>query len=92
MNDTRRDARRDLDRALDAAAVDTEDLDAARWVLLDRLTRHSDDFAATTALQALNTYYAEHRAASPSDAPVRVRNAGLSSMQRLRGSRADRTA
>ena len=75
--------RRDLDFALDAATVGTGDLDAARRVLLDRLTRHSNDFAATTALQALNTYSADtlRRSRPP------VRTAGLSGVDRLRRSR-----
>jgi hypothetical protein len=76
--------RRDLDFALDAAAVATDDLDAARRVLLDRLSRHSNDFAATAALQALNTYAAEQHAGAPTDA--RVRTAGLSGVDRLRRS------
>ncbi len=75
--------RRDLDLALDAATVRTDDLDAARRVLLDRLSRHSDDFAATTALKALNTYTAEQ----PADASANVRAAGLSGLDRLRPSR-----
>jgi len=79
--------RRDLDLALDAATVGTHDLDAARHLLIDRLSRHSNDFAATTALQALNTYSAALRADAPSDAPRRLRTAGLSGVDRLRPSR-----
>ncbi len=75
--------RRDLDLALEAAAVDTADLDEARRVLLDRLTRHSNDFAATTALQALNSYSAD----APTKDADRVRTAGLSGVDRLRRSR-----
>jgi hypothetical protein len=77
-----------LDVALRGASVDTEDLDAARGVLLDRLSRRSDDFAATTALQDLNTYVAGRRLDALSDAPARLQRAGLSSLQRLRRSRA----
>jgi len=84
--------RRDLDFALDAATVGTADLDAARSVLLDRLSRHSDDFAATTALQALNTYTADERADALSDAPSPVRTAGLSGVDRLRPSHGGGTA
>jgi hypothetical protein len=76
--------RRDLDFALDAAAVNGDDLDAARRVLLDRLTRHSNDFAATTALRALTRYSGEVQADAPTDA--RVRTAGLSGVDRLRRS------
>jgi hypothetical protein len=75
--------RRDLDLALGAAAVDTGDLDAARRVLLDRLTRRSNDFAATTALQALNSYSAE----APATKSTGVRAAGLSGVDHLRRSR-----
>jgi hypothetical protein len=77
-----------LDAALHDASVDAEDLDAARWVLLDRLSRRSDDFAATTALQALNTYVSGQRFDAPSDAPARLQRAGLSSLQHLRRSKA----
>lgn len=73
-----------LDVALDRASVDTEDLDAARGVLLDRLSRRSDDYAATTALQALTAYSAGQLLDAPSDAPARLQRAGLSSLQRLR--------
>jgi hypothetical protein len=76
-----------LDVALQDASVDAEDLDAAHGVLLDRLSRRSDDFKATAALQALNTYSAGQRMDAPSDAPARLRRAGLSSLQRLRRSR-----
>jgi hypothetical protein len=75
--------RRDLDFALEAAAVDTTDLDEARRVLLDRLTRHSNDFAATTALRVLNSYSAD----APAKASTGVRTAGLSGVDRLRRSR-----
>ena len=76
--------RRDLDLALEAAAVDTGDLDAARRVLLDRLTRHSNDFAATTALQALELLLARTLRRRQSTG---VRTAGLSGVDRLRRSR-----
>ena len=75
--------RRDLDFALESASVDTGDLDTARRVLLDRLTRHSNDFAATTALQALNSYSAD----APTKVSTGVRRAGLSGVDRLRRSR-----
>jgi hypothetical protein len=77
--------RRDLDSALDAATIGTDDLDAARRVLLDRLSRHSNDFAATTALKALNTYTAGVHDSAPSSASVRA--AGLSGVDRMRPSR-----
>ena len=76
--------RRDLDFALDAASVDRHDLDTARRTLLDRLSRHSNDFAATTALQTLNSYTAGQQADVPVDA--HVRKAGLSGLDRLRRS------
>ena len=41
-----------------------EHLDEARVILLDRLHRHSDDFAATAALQTLTTFSAGLRADS----------------------------
>jgi hypothetical protein len=75
--------RHDLDLALGDAAVGTGDLDAARRVLLDRLSRHSNDFAATSALQALNSFSA---VAPPMDSNG-VRTAGLSGVDRLRRSR-----
>ena len=77
-----------LDVALDRASVETDDLDAARRLLLGRLSRRSDDFAATAALQALNIYVAGRRFDAPSDAPARLRRAGLSSLQHLRRSKA----
>jgi hypothetical protein len=77
-----------LDVALHGASVETDDLDAARWVLLGRLSRRSDDFAATAALQALNTYVSGQRFDAPSDAPGRLQRAGLSSLQHLRRSKA----
>ena len=73
-----------LEVALRNASVPTQDLDAARRVLLARLSRRSDDFAATVALQALNTYSAGQLLDSPSDAPARLQRAGLSGLQRLR--------
>jgi hypothetical protein len=87
-SDTGQAERHRLDVALQRASVDSEDLDAARWVLLGRLTRRSDDFAATSALQALNTYVSGERLDAPSDAPARLQRAGLSALQRLRGSKA----
>ena len=75
--------RRALDSALDAATVGTDDLDAARRVLLDRLFRRSNDFAATTALRALNSYSADASASTSTG----VRTAGLSGVDRLRRSR-----
>jgi hypothetical protein len=75
-SDTGHDERHRLDVALHAATVDTEDLDAARWLLLDRLFRRSDDFAATTALQALNTFSAGQRFDASTDAPTRLRAGG----------------
>lgn len=77
-----------LDVALEDAGVDTGDLDAARQVLLARLTRRSDDFAATAALQALNTWASGRRLDTPSDEPARLQRAGLSTLQRLRRSKA----
>jgi hypothetical protein len=83
--------RRDLDFVLHAASVDTVDLDATRRVLLDRLSRHSNDLTATTALRALNTYTAEQHAEAQSHARAVVRTAGLSGLDRLRPSRAGGT-
>jgi hypothetical protein len=98
MHDSPRDAdigrqeRRQLDLALQDAHVGTDDLDRARGILLDRLSRHADDFAATTALQALNRFDAGAVVDAQSAAPARVRdavrNAGLSAVQRIRGARA----
>ena len=79
-----RDEQHQLEIALRGASVSADDLDAARRVLLGRLSRRSDDFAATTALQALNTYSAGQRLDAPSDAPARVQRAGLSSVQHMR--------
>jgi hypothetical protein len=87
-SDTGQTERHRLDVALQRASVDGDDLDAARGVLLRRLTRRSDDFAATAALQALNTYVSGQRLDAPSDAPERLQRAGLSGLQRLRGSKA----
>jgi len=77
-----RPRRRDLDIALDAGAIGTDDLEAARSMLLDRLSRHSNDFAATTALKALNTYTAAERSDALSGSPGPVRAAGLSGTDR----------
>jgi hypothetical protein len=73
-----------LDGALHAAGLDVDDLDAARASLLGRLTRRSDDFAATAALQALNTFSAGQRSDADSAAPRHLRDAGLSSNERMR--------
>jgi hypothetical protein len=81
--DLGREEHRRLDRALGDASVTTGDLDAARSVLLDRLFRHSNDFAATRALQALNAVVAGERQDARSDAPARLRDAGRSSWQRI---------
>jgi hypothetical protein len=91
-SDAGREERRRLDAALRAAAIDVDDLGAARALLLARLSRRSDDFAATTALQALNTFTAGQRNDDPSDAPAHLRDAGLSSLQRMRRRRAVGTA
>ena len=85
---TGEDERHRLDVALDDAAVDSGDLAAARRVLLGRLTRRSDDFAATVALQALNAWVSGQRLDTASEEPARVQRAGLSSLERLRGSEA----
>jgi hypothetical protein len=91
-SDAGRDEHRRLEVAFHAAALDVDDLDAARRNLLARLSLHSDDFAATTALQALNTFSAGLRTDHPSDAPTHVRDAGLSSLQRMRRRREVTTA
>jgi len=80
-----------LEVALRDASVANEDLDAARRVLLGRLSRRSDDFAATAALQALNTYSAGQRLDAPSDAPARLQRAGLSGLQHWRRPKAGAT-
>lgn len=76
--------RQRLNVALRGASVSGDDLDAARRVLLGRLSRRSDDFAATVALQALNTYSAGQRLDAPSGEPARLQRAGLSGLQHLR--------
>jgi hypothetical protein len=76
-----------LDLALRAAAVDPDGLDATRDLLLARLYRRPDDFAATAALTALNVFTAGLRTDARSDAPTRLQTAGLSSFQRLRRAR-----
>jgi hypothetical protein len=91
-SDAGRDEHRRLEMAFRAAALDTTDLDTARRSLLARLSSHSDDFAATAALQALNTYSAGLRTDDPSDAPAHLRDAGLSFVQRMRPRRAVGTA
>jgi hypothetical protein len=70
--------------AFRAAGLDVDDLDTARAVLLGRLSRRSDDFAATAALQALNTFSARQRSDGQLDAPRHLRDAGLSSIERMR--------
>jgi hypothetical protein len=75
-----------LDVALRAADLDPRRLDDARRSLLARLSAHSNDFAATTALQALNTFSAGQRADEHSDAPAHLRDSGLSGIDRLRRS------
>jgi len=89
-SDTGRKERDQLDAALRAAGVDADDLDATRRVLLERLSRHPDDFASTTALQALNVFSAGQLTDAPSDAPARLRDAGLSALARMRRRRTAR--
>jgi hypothetical protein len=91
-SDTGRKERDQLDAALRAAGVDADDLDTTRRVLLTRLSRHSDDFAATGALQALNVFSAGQLTDAPSDAPARLRDAGLSALARMRRRRTARAA
>jgi hypothetical protein len=92
-SDTGRKERDQLDAALRAAGIDADDPDATtRRVLLARLSRHPDDFAATRALQALNVFSAGQLTDAPSDAPARLRDAGLSSLARLRRRRTARAA
>jgi hypothetical protein len=69
---------------LRAASVATDDLDAAGSLLLDRLSRRSDDFDATAALQALNAFTAGRRYDARSVASSRLREGGLSSLERMR--------
>jgi hypothetical protein len=90
--DVGRRERARLDLALRAAAVDPDGLDATRLdtnrdLLLTRLYRRPDDFAATAALTALNVFTAGQRTDARSDAPTRLQTAGLSSFQRLRRAR-----
>jgi hypothetical protein len=59
-------------------------VDDTRTVLLTRLYRRSGDFAATTALKALDTFTAGVRADTPSSAPDRLRCEGLSYSERAR--------
>ena len=68
----------------DETTGDVDRVDETRTVLLARLYRRSSDFAATTALKALDTYSAGVRADAPSSAPERLRRAGLSSSDRTR--------
>ena len=91
-SDAGRDERRRLEVAFRAADIGLDDLDAGRRCLLARLSLHSDDFAATVALQALNTFSAGQRTDDPSDQPARVRAGGLSGVQRLRRRNAVGTA
>jgi hypothetical protein len=83
-SDAGRDERRSLDGALRAAALDPDDLGGANTRLLERLFRRSDDFTATVALQALDTFSAEQRADDHSDAPEHLRFGGLWSLERMR--------
>ena len=83
-SDAGRDERRRLEEAFRAADIDVDDLDAGRRCLLARLSLHSDDFAATVALQALNTFSAGQRTDEPSDQAARLRAGGLSGVRRLR--------
>ena len=62
--------------ALDDTAVDR--LDETRSVLMGRLMRHSDDFTATSALKALDTFTADARTHAHSGAPDRLRHQGQS--------------
>lgn len=55
---------------------------ATRAQLLARLHRRSDDFAATTALKALDSFAAEDRADHPSGAPERLQREGQSGIRR----------
>jgi hypothetical protein len=91
-SDAGRDERHRLEVTFGAAGVDPAGLDRARRTLLARLSSHADDFAATAALQALNRYSAGLRTDNPSDAPGRVRETGLSFLQRMRSKRASATA
>jgi hypothetical protein len=60
----------------DDPALLVDGLDDARTVLFARLYRHSNDFSATTALKALDTFSAGVRADAPSSAPERLRRQG----------------
>ena len=92
-SDSGRQERYRLDAALRAASVDADQLDATtRRLLLARLSQHSDDFAATKALQALNVFSAGQLIDAPSDAPARLRDAGLSGLERMRRRRTTRAA
>jgi hypothetical protein len=73
-----------LDSPDDAAAFRPDCLDDARRVLLARLYRRSDDFTATAALKALDTFSADVRADAPAAAPASLQRAGLSGLQRMR--------
>jgi hypothetical protein len=83
--DAGREERHRLDQALRAAALDTGDLDGARTCLISRLSLHSDDYSATAALQALNTFTAGQRTDDGSGASAHLRVAGLSFVERMRG-------
>ncbi len=61
---------------LDATAADR--LDHTRSVLMGRLMRHSDDFRATAALKALDTFTADARMRAGSAEPDRLRHQGES--------------
>jgi hypothetical protein len=68
-----------LDSPLDASA-----LDDTRTVLMARLMRHSNDFAATTALKALDTFTAATRANAVAATPDRVLRQGQSGTRTAR--------
>ena len=59
-------------------------VDNTRSALLARLYRRPGDFAATTALKALDTFSAGVRADTPSSTPERLRRGGLSGNERAR--------
>ena len=67
-------------------------LKRARSELLRRLYSRSDDFAATEALRALDTYSAHHGPASHSGDSERLVHGGLSGNARMRAWRPRRSA
>jgi hypothetical protein len=79
------EARSRLTTALRGAALDdTATIDHNRTVLMARLMRHSDDFPATKALQALDRFTAESRADAQAGAPDRVLRQGQSGTRTAR--------